>query len=270
MPGSQGGAQQTAQAGGQPPGGQQQPGQPGSQSRETEAGAAGDASETGGEFDTAQASQQQQSDDIDFSEEESSAGSPASTDGSPSAGNTTASGGATGRQGQNGSGGGSARSYDERVAVLDKQLDGSMGEYDGMILQERRNVLSQAGEEGSEEQVEDFDRDVAYYEEGDLQQAGGPAGTQTAGAPAPPGGQSGQNGSAQSTGGQSTGHPNGSDAGGPGRANDVAYPPPDDIPSGDDDDVVARQIREAAMHEDDPELREKLWEEYRKYKEQTS
>ena len=41
---------------------------------------------------------------------------------------------------------------------------------------------------------------------------------------------------------------------------------PADIPTGDDDDVVARQIREAATRESDPELRERLWEEYRKYK----
>ncbi len=40
---------------------------------------------------------------------------------------------------------------------------------------------------------------------------------------------------------------------------------PADIPDGSDDDVVARQIREAAMKEKDPELREKLWDEYRKY-----
>ena len=38
------------------------------------------------------------------------------------------------------------------------------------------------------------------------------------------------------------------------------------MPDGSDDDVVAKQIREAAMTETDPELREKLWEEYRKYK----
>ena len=43
------------------------------------------------------------------------------------------------------------------------------------------------------------------------------------------------------------------------------FPPPEDIPSGRDDDVVARQIREAAMTEPDPELREALWEEYRNY-----
>ena len=35
---------------------------------------------------------------------------------------------------------------------------------------------------------------------------------------------------------------------------------------GSDDDIVARQLREAAMSEDDPELREKLWQEYRDYK----
>jgi hypothetical protein len=29
---------------------------------------------------------------------------------------------------------------------------------------------------------------------------------------------------------------------------------------------VARQLREAAMKEEDPELREKLWQEYREYK----
>jgi len=36
--------------------------------------------------------------------------------------------------------------------------------------------------------------------------------------------------------------------------------------SGDDDDVVLRQIRDAAEKETDPVLKEKLWEEYRKMK----
>ncbi len=34
-----------------------------------------------------------------------------------------------------------------------------------------------------------------------------------------------------------------------------------------DDDIVARQLREAAEREKDPELKKRLWEEYRKYKE---
>ena len=49
----------------------------------------------------------------------------------------------------------------------------------------------------------------------------------------------------------------------------VPQPPiplPPDQPDARDDDVVARQLREAAMAETDPELREQLWEEYRRYK----
>ncbi len=42
---------------------------------------------------------------------------------------------------------------------------------------------------------------------------------------------------------------------------------PEDIPDGQDDDIVAQQLREAAMAETDPELKKKLWEEYRRYKE---
>jgi hypothetical protein len=39
---------------------------------------------------------------------------------------------------------------------------------------------------------------------------------------------------------------------------------PDDIVLVDED-IVARQLREAALAEEDPEMRERLWEEYRKY-----
>ena len=46
----------------------------------------------------------------------------------------------------------------------------------------------------------------------------------------------------------------------------VAGPPPG-TPSSHDDDIVARQLREAAERETDPELRAKLWREYRDYKE---
>ncbi len=40
-----------------------------------------------------------------------------------------------------------------------------------------------------------------------------------------------------------------------------------DHPDAKDDDVVARQMREAAIAETDPELKEKLWEEYETYRE---
>ena len=41
---------------------------------------------------------------------------------------------------------------------------------------------------------------------------------------------------------------------------------PDDIPPADNDSVFEKQICQAAENETDPELRERLWNEYRKYK----
>ena len=41
---------------------------------------------------------------------------------------------------------------------------------------------------------------------------------------------------------------------------------PEGVGDGSDDDVVARQLREAAQAETDPETRRRLWEEYKKYK----
>ena len=43
-------------------------------------------------------------------------------------------------------------------------------------------------------------------------------------------------------------------------------PVPEDIPSPQGDDIVAQQLREAAAAETDPNLRAKLWDEYKKYK----
>lgn len=51
-------------------------------------------------------------------------------------------------------------------------------------------------------------------------------------------------------------------AGLPGSHADV----PDDIPAGSDDDIVAAQLREAAMAAASPQLSADLWNEYRKYK----
>lgn len=46
----------------------------------------------------------------------------------------------------------------------------------------------------------------------------------------------------------------------------VAGVPQGNLPPPEDDDIVARQLREAAEKEQDPELKKKLWEEYWKYK----
>ena len=41
---------------------------------------------------------------------------------------------------------------------------------------------------------------------------------------------------------------------------------PEDIPPADNDDIIARQIRAAALAEPDPQKQAKLWNEYRRYK----
>ncbi|MBS3744760.1 MAG: hypothetical protein KGY48_10455, partial [Wenzhouxiangellaceae bacterium] len=58
--------------------------------------------------------------------------------------------------------------------------------------------------------------------------------------------------------------PNATGRGGIGQRSSGAPPP--GTPDGSDDDIVARQLREAAETETDPALRARLWEEYRAYK----
>lgn len=122
----------------------------------------------------------------------------------------------------------------ERVAVLEAELERATGDFDDLILAEqeeqRRRERERASAATASPQPE---RDPGS------QRAAGYGGGMV-------GGSSGSAGSAP--------------------ANPVKYEPPEDIPSGDSDDVVARQLREAAMREPDPAVRAKLWDEYRKYK----
>jgi hypothetical protein len=46
---------------------------------------------------------------------------------------------------------------------------------------------------------------------------------------------------------------------------EIASRTPDDIPDLVSEDIVAKQLREAALAENDPKLRDRLWEEYRNY-----
>ena len=62
------------------------------------------------------------------------------------------------------------------------------------------------------------------------------------------------------------GSPSGAFHPGGGDQADLAHARPDDVGNGRDDNIVARQLREAAEKERDPELRAKLWDEYRDYK----
>ncbi|WP_153039141.1 hypothetical protein [Microbulbifer sp. Q7] len=137
-----------------------------------------------------------------------------------------------------------------------------MASYDGMILRERDYVRNRPA---SAEEQEAAENEVPPGESlEDLIQSA------EAELPAPPpsgGGEGGSGPEQNNSSGQATG-PGLPTRGRKGEYNhtNTAAVVPADIPSGDDDDVVARQIREAAMREADPELQERLWEEYRKYK----
>lgn len=149
---------------------------------------------------------------------------------------------------------GGSRTGSETLGDLDAALEASIGVFDGMILSERVNAQGNPGEsEGSEEYTGGAE---GLFEEGDVAEGEGTAsagGQQQAESPQFPGTEENTPQSSQGGGG------------GIGKSGQHAAIP-DDIPDGRDDDIVARQIREAAQNESDPELREKLWDEYRRYK----
>jgi hypothetical protein len=131
----------------------------------------------------------------------------------------------------------------EQVAILDRQLEESTRDFDGIIYEEEQRQREAARQREATPNTESAagSGETAAREAPDF--GGGMA---SAGAGSVGGGIGGRSGAPPPDG--------------------VKYPPPGDIPNGNDDDVVARQLREAAMREADPEVREKLWNEYRKYK----
>ncbi len=166
--------------------------------------------------------------------------------------------GAAAEAGANGPG----QTSDERRAAIDKQLNDSLGSFDAELRTEQQRVA----------QERDARRATA---------AGGATADEK-----------GADKSADSPGTASTEAPQeDTDRSGvpgrhPGRAkprdpsgdlkSEKAGKKPDDnagngasareIPDGSDDDVVARRLRQAAQQETDPELKEKLWQEYIDYK----
>jgi hypothetical protein len=80
-------------------------------------------------------------------------------------------------------------------------------------------------------------------------------------------GEGDESGDQSQSSGEGGGQPGGYQPGGAGGSEEEGGDQtPDDIPDGQDDDIVARQLRELAENETDPELQERLWEEYRKYR----
>jgi hypothetical protein len=140
----------------------------------------------------------------------------------------------------------------ERSAALEEDLAAKLAKFDELMRKAR----------------EDAARDRAAAGGGALPEGnvgGGYAGPSGAGGrQSPPPTGSGAGGQSETSSG--LGHtPDLTGSSDPGRYRHATGPIPNDIPDARDDDIVARQLREAASRETDPVLQEKLWEEYRKY-----
>ena len=173
---------------------------------------------------------------------------------------------------------------DEKIALLDAELRSSLSEFDEQLLREQKELAEKSrsastGASSDKPAPGDGASGTSADGEGEGEKTGGEAGGESgkSGSESATGssgseGESEQQGEAGEQGGASGEGTEGDEqvasAGGAsdsGRhAGNTSTPP--DIPDGKDDDIVARQLREAAENEQDPALREKLWEEYRKYK----
>jgi hypothetical protein len=147
---------------------------------------------------------------------------------------------------------GSPATDSETAAVLDRQLGGSLEEFDQRMRQEMERLA---------EETTDAEREGSQGTGGGTGSGSGSSGG-TAGESTP----SGETDSGGARGGTEEGGDSAGSVGGSGPGGTGSDRVPADVGDGEDDDIVARQLREAAVAEDDPELREKLWDEYRRYK----
>ncbi len=162
--------------------------------------------------------------------------------------------GAAAEAGANGPG----QTSDERRAAIDKQLNDSLGSFDAELRTEQQRVA----------QERDARRATATADEKGADKSADSPGTASTEAPQEDTDRSG-------VPGRHPGRAKPRDPSGDLKSEKAGKKPDDnagngasarEIPDGSDDDVVARRLRQAAQQETDPELKEKLWQEYIDYK----
>ena len=166
------------------------------------------------------------------------------------------------------------RSDDEEIGALDAELDGILSEYDELLLREQARIKA-----ATPRTTASSAQDGGSGSNGGGNAGGG--GGATGDGSGSKGGQqssSTQTADGSATSGRrdttiSTGATIIDPAGGQGAAGasgrQAARGQPASIPDGQDDNIVARQIREMAEKEKNPEKRKQYWEEYRNYKEES-
>lgn len=174
------------------------------------------------------------------------------TGGAGSAGGAAPTGSADGSADGSAAGGGTgdapgtATTAEERRAVLDRELDKSLGEFDETLRGEQDRVAQERDS-----------RAATAAGSADVEGSAGGGGAREARAGDLKSDAAAREASTAKQGSESKGDTNvGGGSGAPNRG----------IPSGEDDDIVARRLRRAAEQETDPELKEKLWKEYVDYK----
>jgi hypothetical protein len=161
------------------------------------------------------------------------------------------------------------------VAELDRQLSASLTEFDGMLLKEMesietesaakmRDLAQEAAEAAKRLKEKGVELDTDESKSSDAESTQSKEGQQ---------GKAGDKDSSREENDSETQQGDGDDtvatadrAKGEGSG---AKRDPGSRYSKEDDDIVARQLREAAESETDPELKEKLWKEYEEYKKNT-
>jgi len=154
-----------------------------------------------------------------------------------------------------------AQTTDE-VAALDRRLTASLATFDGLLLKEMdkiragsskklQNLAAEAAEAAKRLRQQGLDVDTSGSKSSDENQderEGDSASDR-------------EKASSGSRKGSQTASRDGSAKGGQGPSSTDQH-----RKNYEDDDIVARQLREAAENETDPELKEKLWKEYEEYK----
>jgi hypothetical protein len=158
----------------------------------------------------------------------------------------------------------------ERIAVLERRLGSSLSDFDEMLLREMEQLArTQSGAPdagtglGGAELPADAD---AGSGQADASESSGDANDTASGASAETASGKSSDRSADRAAREAGQTAKVDHAGSKKDAKRSGAVNRDGVPDAGDDDVVARQLREAAESESDPELREKLWDEYRRYK----
>ena len=156
---------------------------------------------------------------------------------------------------------------EEELEELERELEETLGDFDEEIEREKTYAEERANGVGGEDGL----GGAVAFEEYDEEEDGGSSGRKNPPTPSSESGEGSQKGgSASSPGGGGQGAEATEQREGSNSNDEAPEGEESDRPDLEDlrknDDIVARQMRELAESETDPELKKKYWEDYYKYR----